>query len=389
MIIFLQVVETVFTAYFIYVAGYNFVLSVAGLFYRGRNAAKAEYISTLAVFIPAYKEDNVIVGVAKKALMQDYPAGRFRVVVIADSLRDDTLAKLRALPIDVVEVSFDQSTKVKALNVALEQLKGRFDNVVILDADNIMERGFLRTINDIHGQRVPAIQGRRASKNHTTDLALLDGLSEEINNHINGKGSTALGLSASLRGSGMSFNYELLRTKLAGMNSIGGFDRELEVRLLADGVRVVYAPEAVVFDEKVEKKQVFKNQRKRWIASQYQYLAKYFLSGCKGLIEGRFAFFNSSVLRNVQLPRLLNLGILTGAVAGAFLFEMHIRYVWLVLWLLMIAATGLAIPADYRNKKLFRLILSTPGLFITMFSLLFKLKGANKKFIHTPHGQQG
>jgi len=28
-----------------------------------------------------------------------------------------------------------------------------------------------------------------------------------------------------------------------------------------------------------------------------------------------------------------------------------------------------------------------PMLFVRRFSLLFKLKGANRKFIHTPHGQ--
>jgi hypothetical protein len=31
-------------------------------------------------------------------------------------------------------------------------------------------------------------------------------------------------------------------------------------------------------------------------------------------------------------------------------------------------------------------LLDLPGIFVRMFMLLFKLKNANKKFIHTPHG---
>ncbi len=60
------------------------------------------------------------------------------------------------------------------------------------------------------------------------------------------------------------------------MTSVGGFDRELEILLLTRGIPVVYYKDAGVYDEKVQKTAVFENQRKRWIASQYRYLAKYF-----------------------------------------------------------------------------------------------------------------
>ena len=58
------------------------------------------------------------------------------------------------------------------------------------------------------------------------------------------------------------------------MDSVGGFDRELELLLLREGIKVYYYEEAIVLDEKVSKSSTFQNQRKRWIYSQYFYLRK-------------------------------------------------------------------------------------------------------------------
>jgi hypothetical protein len=60
------------------------------------------------------------------------------IVVIADSLQSATLSVLRELPIRVIDVSFESSTKVKSLNAALQALPDDYDYAVILDADNVM-----------------------------------------------------------------------------------------------------------------------------------------------------------------------------------------------------------------------------------------------------------
>jgi len=47
---------------------------------------------------------------------------------------------------------------------------------------------------------------------------------------------------------------------------------------------------------------------------------------------------------------------------------------------------ALAIPLRLYNWDLIKSIFLLPKVFIKMFNVLFKLKGANKSFIHTPHG---
>lgn len=381
--------ELILLIYFSYVSLYSFILGVGGLLYRTRRAPEDTLKRKIAVLIPAYKEDGVIVDVARQALGQHYPANRFDVVVIADSLKPATVMALRSLPIIVVEVSFEKSTKVKALNKAMAVIGDHYDCAVVLDADNVMERSFLTKMNNLFGMGYRAIQGKRDPKNENNSMALLDGLSETINNFIYRQGTVGLGMSASLNGSGMAFDYGTYKQIMAEMDSIGGFDRELELKLIEKGIKVYFAKNAVVFDEKVASTEVFERQRRRWISSQFFYLKKYFVPGCAGLFRGNLSYFNSAVLRNIQLPRLLNLGLLTFITAVSFTLAPHLvfsPFTWLALLGLNVLAMILAVPAKFYSLRLLKSVLLIPTIFVKMFMLLFKLKDANKTFIHTPHG---
>lgn len=386
----MYLLELIVLLYFSYVSLYSFILSLAASFYNNRIAPEATLKKRMAVLIPAYKEDRVIVDVARQVLRQNYPARRFDTVVIADSLKAETLALLRSLPIKVIEVFFDKSTKVKALNRAMEVIGDDYDCAVVLDADNIMEPNFLSKMNALSVIGYKAIQGRRDPKNKNTSMALLDGLSETINNFIYRQGTVALGMSASLNGSGMVFDYSIYKKTMAAMDSIGGFDRELELKLIQKGIKVHFAKHAVVYDEKVSDTKVFETQRKRWISSQFFYLKQYFIPGWIGLFKGNISFFNSAVLRNIQLPRLLNLGLLSFFTILSFLLTQYLSispFTWLILLAMSVLAMVFAIPSGFYSVRLLKSVLLIPSIFFKMFMLLFKLKDANKTFIHTPHGQ--
>lgn len=382
------IIEYILLAYFLYSVSYTLLFSLAGRIIHRKVEGRPVPINKIAVLIPAYKEDAVIESVAKSALKQEYPADRFDVVVIADSLQDTTLHRLAQLPIKVVPVSFEKSTKVKSLNAAMAALGDTYDLALILDADNIMEANFLRKINHAYNGGHKVIQGRRVAKNMNTSFAVLDALSEILNNHIYRKGHHSLGMSSSLIGSGMAFDYKLLKYTMLEMNSVGGFDRELEVRLVGKGHKAVYLENAIVLDEKVEKPEVFANQRRRWISSQFIYLKEYFWSGMASLFRGDITYFNSSVLRNIHLPRVINLGLLLIITALATLLEDYL-YAGATMWWILTAAYllsfVLAVPLSFYNKKFFKSISRVPQAFFIMFLSLFKLKGANKQFIHTPH----
>ena len=371
--------------------GYIFLFSLAGLFYRQAHYPGGTYKRKIAVLIPGYKEDEVIVEVAKSALEQDYPAGFFDVVIIADSFHAETLEKLSKLPIKVIEVSFEKSTKSKALNKAMEKLAGSYEIAVVLDADNMMCKDFLTKINAASGQNFIAIQGHRTAKNLNTSLAILDAVSEEINNHIFRKGHRVLGLSSAIIGSGMAFRYDFFKNLMSTVDAVGGFDKEIELKMLKAGHKIEYLDDALVYDEKVQKAEVFSNQRRRWLSAQLHYFRQDFMKALKELIlAGNIDYFDKAV-QFIQPPRILLLGLVlvfgTGfAVSGYLLGN---PFILTLLWIITIAgclsAFLFSIPFSFYNLQTLRAIASLPkGMFLMMASL-FRIRGANKKFIHTKH----
>lgn len=382
-------IEFVLLIYFGAAVLYTLLPSVAGrLINRPGPSSNSKKFNKIAILVPAYREDEVILPVAKKLLTQAYPPDRFDVIVIADSLQDETVKQLRMMPVKLLVAQFEKSTKTKSLVYALQSFRGEYDIALISDADNIMEDAFLSKVNDAYNAGFRAVQGRRVAKNLNTPFAVLDATSEIINNHIYRRGFNALGLSSSLIGSGMAFNFQDLLDCLTQIDAVGGFDRVLQLFMIGKGHRILYLREALIYDEKVENSKAFTNQRRRWISSQFVYLRRYFGSGMKALFSGNFDYFNASVLYNIFLPRIINLGLLSAITALALLFPTLTPFspwLWAILLGLTITSLVIAIPASFFDGKLLRALLSLPRVFFIMFLLLFKLKGADKKFIHTKH----
>lgn len=384
-----MILEIAIGAYLSAASLYALIFSLSGKLYRSKlTLHRNDHLNKIVVLIPAYKEDGVIVSVAKKALTQNYDTTSFDVVVIADSLKPSTLVELRALPIQVIEVSFEKSTKVKALKAAMNKVRQDYDMALILDADNIMEDDFLHKINTAYNSGASVVQGRRVAKNLNSSFAILDAFSEIVNNHIFRKGAQALGLSSPFIGSGMSFPFHLLKNTLNEMDSVGGFDRELQVKIVELGYQIKYLKDAVVQDEKVDKPEVFGNQRRRWISSQVTYMRKFFKKGIKALFSGNVDLFNMTILYNIFLPRIMMLGVLGLLIVLSVAFH-KIAYIPSYFWLTLlggnILAILLAVPLHFYNKHFFVAMLSIPRAFFVMCRSLLKIKGANKEFIHTPH----
>ena len=383
------VIEIIQWILFIYLAIttlYIFVFSFASLFPYNPPTLLDIKKKKFAVLIPGYKEDDVIIEVAKDALKQDYPADLYDIVVIADSFNSKTLKKLKELPIKVIEVSFESSTKSKALNKAMEQLPEDYDLALVLDADNLMESDFLTKINNTFSNKCIIVQGHRVAKNTDTSFAVLDAVSEEINNNIFRKGHRILGLSAAIIGSGMAIEYNYFKNLMKTIKAVGGFDKEIELKTLKDKHVIEYVNHAYVYDEKVQKAEVFQSQRRRWLSAQLHYFTKDILTASKYLItKGNIDYFNKAIQFSL-LPRIMLLGILFIITILSIIFNpVYYTYAWLIVLIACILSFLFSIPRKFYNFKTFKAILTLPKGFILMFVSLIKIRGANKKFIHTKH----
>ncbi len=348
--------------------------------------SESQKVNRIALFIPGYKEDAVIVQVAQKALQLNYPPEKYDVIVIADSFLPETIKKLNELPLKLIEVSFENSTKAKALNKAMAQLpENDYDIALILDADNVLQKDFLQYINKSYNAGFKAIQGHRTAKNLNTPVAVLDAASEEINNTIYSLGHRIIGLSSRLVGSGMAFDYRLFKQIMSTVDAIGGFDKELELKLLKQRITIEYLPQALCYDEKVHQSDSFAKQRMRWLAAQYHYFIRFFPDAVKDLItKGNIDYFDKAYQMMLP-PRLLFPGFLFAVAVVTYVFSVEHWQWWGMLFAGNILSFFVAIPGWLYNKNLGKAFLQIPAMFMKIFVALFKLKSANKTYIHTPH----
>lgn len=383
----LTIIQMLVLVYFALGITYFFVFALASVFPYRMKQHQHEKIHRFAVLIPAYKEDAIIADVCRESLKQDYPSDYYDVVVVADSFQDATIEKIKQMNIQVVEVSFERSTKSKALNAALDKLpENRYDLAVILDADNIMKPNFLSKINQVFTTSVKVVQGHRIAKNMNTPFAILDAISEEINNNIFRRGHRNLGFSSALIGSAMAFRYAYLKNIMADVNAIGGFDKQLELKIIKRRDRIEYLEDAFVLDEKIQNSKAFTSQRKRWISAQLYYLRKDFLlSFWHWLSKGNLDYFNKA-FQFVQLPRVLMLGLVTLiAFISLFVNKTIFSTIWLVLWAMMVAGFFLATPKKFYQMATLKALMALPKGFLLMFISLLFHKKAKTEFIHTEH----
>lgn len=383
----LTIIQMLVLVYFALGITYFFVFALASVFPYRMKQHQHEKIHRFAVLIPAYKEDAIIADVCRESLKQDYPSDYYDVVVVADSFQDATIEKIKQMNIQVVEVSFERSTKSKALNAALDKLpENRYDLAVILDADNIMKPNFLSKINQVFTTSVKVVQGHRIAKNMNTPFAILDAISEEINNNIFRRGHRNLGFSSALIGSAMAFRYAYLKNIMADVNAIGGFDKQLELKIIKRRDRIEYLEDAFVLDEKIQNSRAFTSQRKRWISAQLYYLRKDFLlSFWHWLSKGNLDYFNKA-FQFVQLPRVLMLGlVMLIAFISLFVNKTIFSTIWLVLWAMMVAGFFLATPKKFYQMATLKALMALPKGFLLMFISLLFHKKAKTEFIHTEH----
>ena len=344
-------------------------------------AALKNKMTRFLILYPAYKEDRVIINAVEQFMLQEYPASHYTVAVISDHMQPETNDMLRKMPITLLTPTFEKSSKAKAMQYAMNEVKGDFDNVVILDADNVVRPDFLSQL-DVLCTIYDAIQCHRCAKNANNDVAVLDGASEEINNTIFRKAHNRLGLSSALIGSGMCFKYDLFKENVFQL-STAGEDREMEALLLHQKVFIKYAPDIHVFDEKVSSQDNFQRQRMRWMTAQIQSLTSNLPKIPNAIIHGNINFIDKTI-QQALIPRSILIVLLTGiSILMTVIYPYWCEKWWILLGLLAFALF-IAIPSQLRFRS-FAKVFAIPGLVLRMLKNVLHMDRKNTDFIHTEH----
>lgn len=300
------------------VLGHLAVVSLAGSFRPVEKPTRAP-LCRFRVLIPARDEQAQIGAAVDSVLNSAYPENLRRVIVVADNCRDETASVARAKGTEVWERSNPgRATKGAALEWALDRLfeDPEWDAVVLLDADSRLRSPFLATVNTRLLDGAKVVQGERCVVNQEASLvSWLSQVSSAAQWILRPRGRARLGGAAKLLGSGMVIHRDVLEQcpwRVTGLAE----DVEYWLALLAQGIRPVQEPAAVVADVAPTDLAAARVQRTRWEAGKVSALSDHIVVMGRLALERRDLVLAEALVSELAFPNLSVTGALIGASGG-------------------------------------------------------------------------
>ena len=229
--------------------------------------------------IPAHNEEAVISNLIESLKNQDYDKDLYDIYVIADNCTDRT-AEIAKQAGAIVYERFDPIHKTKgyALNWFLKQKlneEDSYDALCIFDADNIVDKNFIKNMNKKLCQGEDVVQGYRDIKN-PTDSWITAGYAifYWTMHRFYHLARYNLGLSPLLNGTGFMVRMDVLKPDGWDTQTLTE-DIEFSLKRIIKGKKLGWATDAIVYDEQpVGFKQSW-SQRSRWTVGHIQCISLY------------------------------------------------------------------------------------------------------------------
>ena len=339
-----------------------------------------------AVIVTAYEQTDQLPDVVTSLLAMDYPV--FTVYVVADN------CDISNLHFNSDKVVLLRPEKVLAGNVrshfyAIRNFVKAHSHLTIIDSDNLVESNYLSELNTYFSNGYEAVQGVRSAKNLETMYARLDAARDIYYHYYDGKMLYGAGSSATLAGSGMAFSVKLYTDCLEHLDVQGaGFDKVLQHAIVSRGVRIAFAENAVVYDEKTSGSEQLVNQRARWINTWFKYFSLGFGLVGKGIVNmdwNRF-LFGLVLLR----PPLFIFLILSALFMLANIVIMPaMALAWFVGLLVFVMGFFIPLLKSDTDPRIFSSLKGIPAFIFYQVVSLLKAKRANKISVATKHNVKG
>lgn len=313
--------------------------------------------------IPAHNEETVIKNLVDSLVNQDYPKELYDIYVIADNCSDAT-AEIAKDAGAIVYKRFDEVNKTKgfALNWFLQQKieeNADYDALCVFDADNIVDKNFIKNMNKKLCQGEEIVQGYRDIKN-PTDSWISGGYAifYWMMNRFYHLARYNLGLSPLINGTGFMVKFDLLKPNGWQTKTLTE-DIEFSLINIAAGRKLGWSTDAIVYDEQPVGFSQSWSQRSRWTVGHLQCMKEYTKDLYNGVKEHKTLMNFDGLLYMFGIPMMLltflllfvNTLLYLGAeMTFADLVGNYVRY--LIATFILPIITGVAIMAlDKRNIK--------------------------------------
>lgn len=279
---FLVLFNLIFGVAFILCYLYQFFFLIAGTFMKPEKFEKAKAWRRFAFCIAARDEERVIHQLLFSIKGQNYPLELIDIYVVADNCTDKTAQIARECGAVVYE-RFDRERigKGYALAFLFDKIRENtgfdaYDGYFIVDADNLLDRGYVSAMNDCAeaGSRVAMCY--RNSKNYA-DNWISAGYSTwflRASRHLNIP-RHRFGLSSEITGTGFYVCSDIIKRNNGWRHFCMIEDIEFTVDCVLRGERIAFCYDAIAYDEQPTKFFQSLRQRTRWCKGYAQVIRRY------------------------------------------------------------------------------------------------------------------
>lgn len=350
------------------------IFAITSLFARHSNTPKAKKQNRFIILIPTHKNGKSVMMTVKSVLGQSYPMRQFDVTVIADKEDEMTLFHLAQQPITLLTPNFEKSSRVKSLQLAINNLPQFkiYDVAIILEAGDVVETEFLNQINDAYESAgTKAIQAHKLSLNRDTVTARLSAVFEEINNSIFRRGHISIGLPTAMQSSGNAFDFEWLKAYLQ-MAKPYWADKELEAVLTRQHIYIDYFDNIFVYGEKSREADDFNRQHRNWIWAQF----KTFIRNVRYLptaLMNRHYYLLDKLIQWMLIPRIIMMLVIIAMCVIVPFIYMTSALKWWILFGIVVLIFALATPNYLVDDKWDRTFFMVPIVLLSSILNKFSL----------------
>ncbi len=236
-------------------------------FRKRQNFATADYTPRVAVLIPAYNEETVIVRTIRSVMMSTYK--NLRIIVIDDGSTDRTLAVATdAYPNDIesgrlVILTKPNGGKAEALNFALEHLEEEI--YVGIDADGVIAHDAItRLVCHFANPNIGAVAGNAKVGNRVNLWTRWQALEYITSQNFERRALDLFDVVMVVPGAIGAWRTSAVRAGGGYHSNTVAEDADLTMNLLEQGYSVIYEDQALAFTEAPVNADGLMRQRFRW-----------------------------------------------------------------------------------------------------------------------------